>query len=65
MEKWFKRKFQITLELTPIIICFCNYAGAHQEVVNVVILITKQYIYAQKCKEAHTTFMGALTRIIL
>ena len=38
--------------------------GLHKDLVNVIILIVKQYVYANKYFKTPVTFIGAMTKII-
>ena len=52
---------KIILSLKTVILN--DYKGIHKELVNIIILITKQFIYAQYCLKESINFMGTLKRI--
>ena len=45
-------------------IIFCDYVGKYAKMINVILLIFKQYIYATKCMNIQLTFMGSLARVV-
>ena len=55
--------FDINVEWTPQLVVFTNYEGPHSSFVNTCILITKQYIYAQKCQKQTLNFMQITSKI--
>ena len=56
-------KLQVQLQLTDTQIVFNNVKGRYAEVINIVILIVKQYIYASKCLEEELGFRQMYNRI--
>ena len=54
---------EISVEFTPQLIILNNYAGQHKYVVNMCIIILKQYIYAAKCLEEKITFATYITKL--
>ena len=65
-SKWAKRK-QITFNQENVSlenIIFCNFAGENHKLVNTLILIFKQYIYAMKCKKNSPLFIDTLSRVV-
>ena len=45
-------------------IAFCSYTGPYKSLINVMILTTKQYIYATRCTHDQPSFMGAMSKIV-
>ena len=52
------------MHLSADVVIFNSYEGSHKKLINMMILIVKQYINAAKCKRKTITFMEAMTRII-
>lgn len=63
--KWIKYicKFDIVEDIDIETIIFCNYKGRHKWFVNTVLLITKQYIYRQKCMGKAAKIIEVLTML--
>ena len=54
----------IDRELSHREIILCNYEGQQKDLINTIILIFKQYIYASKCKQSPPQFLAALTNVV-
>ena len=56
LSRWCKHHLDLDLALTHMTIIFNNYVGPQRYLINMLIAITKQYIYAQKCFQAELKF---------
>ena len=59
-----KRRMKIQVEFTYEMVTFCNNTGANKALINAIILIVKQNIYAARCLKIPVTFMSALMAIV-
>lgn len=55
-QKWIKYFFKIQVELDPFVIIFNQYSGQFRPLINTMILIAKQHIYASKCMNVPLRF---------
>ena len=53
----------IQINLTPELIILNNYDGKCKHIVNTLIAIMKQFIYASKCFEEKPTFLDFMTKL--
>ena len=63
LRKWLNHYCYIELELNPFVILFNMYKDSFPKLVNTLILITKQYIYASRCLEIPLSFPHLVTKI--
>ena len=63
LVKWLDYFCNIQLQLEPITILFNMYRDSFPLLVNTIILITKQYIYATKCKASKLDFKILISKI--
>ena len=64
LTRWLKYHCKIETTFAKDIILFNEYAGKNRSLINTLILILKQYIYAQKCYGIKPTFQGYLQKVI-
>ena len=64
MQRWvtYILKLQAPLVLTPEIVICNNYKGLYGDLINTLILITKQYIYATKCLKERLSSINLVQR---
>ena len=53
----------INLKIDAATVILNNYKGKSKMLVNTLILILKQYIYATKCKKEQANFIGYMTYV--
>ena len=58
-----KHLLDIEIELTEELILFNNYSGQHKSLINLLLMIVKQYIYATKCKAQELNFYTCVSKI--
>lgn len=63
MQKWIKYIFKITIEFDPQMILFHQYRGQGRLMINMMILVAKQYIYSAKCLNQTINFMQYSQRL--
>ena len=63
LEKWCKQILGIQVHFTKELITYNNYRGASRDMINCIILITKQYVYALKCLLTPLNFIQMLTKV--
>ena len=56
LSKWLKYFFNIDLVFTDRMIILNNYDGPQGDLINMYILVVKQYIYAKKCLNENLQF---------
>ena len=56
LQRWFKYHFNMLVECSESLVILNNYKGQHAKLINTIILIAKQYIYAQKCANEQLNF---------
>ena len=62
LKNWINRYFAIDVqEFTPRTIIFNGYEGPHSKLINTLILVMKQFIYAVKCKGQQLNFINYLS----
>ena len=61
--KWLNYMLQTNVTLNPTLIICNNYQGQYKEAINVILLITKQAIYANRCIKEDLTFMKLMCKI--
>ena len=64
LQIWLSRKHISVGTFSCESVAFCNYTGANASLVNIMLFIFKQYIYAQNCKHRQPTFIGALANVV-
>ena len=63
LRKWLKYFCNIDLELEPQEIIFSCYKDSFQDMVNVIILIMKHFIYVQRCLKGRLEFVALVSKI--
>ena len=63
LTKWCRYFLNIKLELKPEVIIFNEYCGSRANLVNLLILIMKRYVYVSKCKNKELSFIGYISQI--
>ena len=63
LTKYISNASQEQVKFTVQETLFSMYAGKHHEVINTMILIGKQYLYAKHCMNERPTFLGLLMKI--
>ena len=63
LGRWLIYMSQIEVNSTPDIIIYNNYKDVHQGMINAIILIVKQYVYATKCEKEELNFRNMLSKI--
>ena len=63
LKTWLNHFCALTINLTPYEIIFNKYKGAFAPLVNTLILITKYYIYVQRCLNKKLNFYELITAI--
>ena len=63
LEKWFQQILGIKVCFTKELIIYNNYRGANRDMINCIILIAKQYVYAPKCLLMPLNFIQMLTKV--
>ena len=62
LVKWIQYFFDINVELTPDIIILNNYNSQLKQLINMYIVVTKQFIYAEKCLKEQLRFAELVER---
>ena len=57
-------EFGVTTNLNQESILFNNFRGYKHELINVIILIVKQYIYACRCEKVNPSLFSVKSRIL-
>ena len=63
LEKWTRYYMDIVIDIQPLMILMNNYAGKGKQLINMYILVMKQFIYASKCLEEIPTFNKFIERV--
>lgn len=63
MKKWCKYIYQIDISLTPSDIILNNFKGPHKELINIMILIIKFYVYRARVQREPLKFTNVITEI--
>ena len=63
LSKWIEYFLKVKITGGPELVLLNNYVGKQGKLINTLVIILKQYIYASKCLEEKPTFMGFLDRI--
>ena len=63
LKKWIQYFFEIPIELPVDIVILNNYTGQQQQMINTIILVIKQYIYAAKCTGNDISFNMAMSKV--
>ena len=61
--KWLEYMLDVRIVINDRIVLCNTYQGAYKELINTVFLITKQYIYAQKCLHNQLNIMHLMQRL--
>ena len=62
MEKWIKYFLKCKIDIKIDTVILNNYHGQYEEVINTMILVAKQCIYAKKCIQETVNFGQILTK---
>ena len=63
LSKWLKYFYEIPCQFDQQMVILNNYKGKHKNFVNICILIMKQFIYAQKCKQEKPLYTNFVSRL--
>ena len=63
LRKCCKYYSSINVEFTKQTIILNNYNGKNKELINLLIVVMKQHIYAEKCKQNHPNFPGFMAKV--
>ena len=63
LTKWIKYFMHIKVILTPSMIICNNYNGLYKDTINCIILVSKQFIYAYKCRKKMLNQVLMISRI--
>lgn len=64
LEKWIKYIFKISVTFNKTTIILNNYNGQGRNMVNMFVLVAKQYIYATKCNQTNLKFIGFSKKLV-
>ena len=64
LEKWIKRYLGVTLTPTLEIVILNNYRGSQKKLINMFIMIMKQYVYSTKCLGEYPLFIQYTEKIV-
>ena len=65
LKKWLNYYCYIEFEISPYVIIFNRYKDSFPLLVNTIILVTKQYIYARKCLNESPNFNNLIKHIAI
>ena len=63
LQRTCKYLLEIDIQFTHEIIILNNYVGQRKELINLLIILLKQHIYAEKCFEKVSTFVNYMTKV--
>ena len=63
LNRWLQYMCNTQIKIDRSIIILNNYKGKHQWIVNTIILLTKQYLYATYCMKEQCKFINLLSKI--
>ena len=63
LGKWCRYFLNCDIEFTPKVIIFNDYRGQKAKLINLLVLIMKQYIYVTKCKEEQLVFIKFISYV--
>ena len=63
LEKWIKYFLNVEVMFNSELICLNNYLGKRKDLINMIIVIVKQYIYACKCLNEKPTCQGSIEKL--
>ena len=63
-KKYFSKALGIVLTLERCQVLLNNYNGQHKNIINILIIIMKQYIYASKCQNHPLNFMDFMSKVL-
>ena len=64
LSRWVKYFMQLEVQFVPELIVFNHYMGQNAQLINTIIIIAKQFIYAKKCKQILPNFVALTEKII-
>ena len=64
LERWLSYMLQIPVTLNMVNVICNNIKGPWADLINTVVLIAKQYIYATKCTKADLSFLSLAQEIL-
>ena len=64
LKKWCKYVLDIDMKIDQRIVILNDYKGAQSWLINTVILVTKQYLYASYCLNENPNFMVLISKIV-
>ena len=65
VQKMVKYFYDLELFLTKELVILNNYKGPRKDMMYLILAITKQYIYSQKCFKVKPEFTGLMGRLSL
>ena len=63
LTKWLNYFLECNIDFTPQLIIYNNYKGKHMELINLFIIVMKQYVYATKCMGTNLNFQEYIEKI--
>ena len=64
LENWIEHFLNIVINLDSKVIMLNNYSGPSKEIVNTLIVITKQYIYSSKCEGNKIEMINLINKFV-
>ena len=64
LRKWLNYYLHVHVQFSNVMIITQRYSGKFKRLVQLMVLILKQYIYASKCKEIHPEFVEYIERLM-
>ena len=63
-QKWIKNEYKITVSFNAELIISNNFSGYNAPLINTVIIVVKQYIYACKCLDNRLNYDEIRSKIM-
>ena len=63
LTRWLNYFLECNVDFSPQMIIYNNYNGKHKELINLFIIVMKQYVYATKCMSTNLNFQEYIEKI--